>query len=327
MCVENKAPEGDLKVDISVIMLTYNREALVKRAIDSILNQTFKNFEFIVIDNGSTDRSGEIADSCAKKDPRVRVIHREKGNIGSGRNAGLDTSSGKYIAFIDDDDYAEPDFLEFLYELAESNDADIAVCGSNKDEAGKISPNGIYAYDGLYRMDAREATKYFLLRKRYNAAMPTKLIRRELFEKIRFPEYDNYDDITTTYRCFANAKRGVVAHGIPKYTFYRHPGNNSSAATKHHLLNPAQLHEYLSAFRGRTEYLSKTLPELASMALWSEWSYMISMVEKIHRYNLTNCAEPLEFMLKELREHRNEFLASPWTQDFEKEWIKKYVDN
>ena len=91
---------------ISVIMLTYNREHLVSRAIESILAQTYRDFEFLIVDNGSTDKSGAIADAYAAGDPRTRVIHRERGNIGAGRNTGLNAARGEYIAFIDDDDWA-----------------------------------------------------------------------------------------------------------------------------------------------------------------------------------------------------------------------------
>ena len=115
---------------ISVIMLTYNRERLVPRAIESILNQTYQDFEFLIVDNGSTDKSGKIADTYARQDTRIRVIHRERGNIGAGRNTGLDTARGAYITFLDDDDWAEPDFLEFLVELLEENAADVAICGA-----------------------------------------------------------------------------------------------------------------------------------------------------------------------------------------------------
>ena len=80
---------------ISVIMLTYNRERLVPRAIESILNQTYQDFEFLIVDNGSTDKSGKIADTYARQDTRIRVIHRERGNIGAGRNTGLDTARGE----------------------------------------------------------------------------------------------------------------------------------------------------------------------------------------------------------------------------------------
>ena len=92
---------------ISVIMLTYNRESMVGRAIESILNQTYRDFEYIIVDNGSDDRSGEIADAYAAKDPRIKVLHIEKSNIGTGRNIGLDAATGEYITFIDDDDTKE----------------------------------------------------------------------------------------------------------------------------------------------------------------------------------------------------------------------------
>jgi glycosyltransferase involved in cell wall biosynthesis len=316
--------EGMVDMKISVIMLTYNREELLTRAIDSILNQTFKDFEFIIVDNGSTDRSGAIADEYALKDSRIKIIHREQGNIGSGRNAGLDAATGEYVAFIDDDDYAESDFLEFLYNLAKKHNADIAVCGSTKEENGQQLPNGIYQYDEKYIMDAEQATVNFLWRKLYNAAMPTKLVRREMFDSIRFLNEGKYDDITTTYRYFANAKI-VAAHGLPRYCFYRHSGNNSSAATKHHLLNPVQLNEYLAAFRERTEYISKILPQLAGLALYSEWSYMISMVEKIHRYGLNNCADLLVLMCDNLRAHWDDFYYGKYILEFEKVWMERYV--
>ncbi|MDR1532880.1 MAG: glycosyltransferase [Clostridiales bacterium] len=83
---------------ISVIMLTYNRETVVSRAVESVLAQTFRGFEFIIVDNGSTDSSGTIAGEYAARDPRIHVIHRERGNIGSGRNVGLDAARGEYIA-------------------------------------------------------------------------------------------------------------------------------------------------------------------------------------------------------------------------------------
>jgi glycosyltransferase involved in cell wall biosynthesis len=309
---------------ISVIMLTFNRESLVGRAIESILHQTFHDYEFIIIDNGSTDHSGVIADEYAKRDNRIHVIHREQGNIGSGRNVGLDIANGEYITFIDDDDYVEPDFLRFLYDLARNHDADIATCGSYQDQNGVISPNWILVYNECFVMNAERAIEVFLQRKLYNAAMPTKLIKRNLTDKIRFDSKGNYDDISTTYKYFANAET-VVAQGLPKYTFSRHDGNNSSAATKHHLLNPVQLSEYFNAYRERTEYISNLFPSLHSLARYRELAYMVSMVEKIYRFGLKNCNEPLEFMKKEIRNSLDEFLCSGFCEDFEREWVAEYV--
>lgn len=234
---------------ISVIMLTYNRETLVGRAIKSILAQTYKNFEFIIVDNGSTDLSGQIADNFAEKDSRIRVLHRKRRNIGAGRNTGLDAARGEYITFIDDDDWAEPDFLEFLLKLLEENHADAAICGA----ADKV-------YDEKKIMTAEEALVELMWRKKYNMAFPTKLFRRELVENLRFPEERAYDDIALMYRLLAGAK-AVAYHGLPKYTFYRHEGNNSAWTTDHALLNAATLDEYLGAYRTRTEWLSGLFPD------------------------------------------------------------------
>ena len=160
---------------ISVIMLTYNREALVSRAIESILAQTCRDFEFIIVDNGSTDRSGQIAEEYAARDARVRVLHRRRGSIGAGRNTGLNAARGDYIAFIDDDDWAEPDFLEFLLGLIQESGADVAICGA----ADK-------AFDEKKVMTAEEALIELMWRRKYNMAFPTKLFRRELIDGMSF---------------------------------------------------------------------------------------------------------------------------------------------
>lgn len=298
---------------ISVIMLTYNRENLVSRAIESILAQTYPDFEFIIIDNGSSDRSGQIADGYAVKDNRIQVVHRKKGNIGSGRNSGLDIAAGDYIAFIDDDDWAEPDFLEFLYNLVKENDADVAICGA----ADKI-------FDEKKIMTPEEALIELMWRKKYNMAFPTKLFSRNLSKKLRFPEEGVYDDIALMYKLLAEAKR-VAYHGLPKYTFYRHENNNSAWTTNHNLLNAATLDEYLHAYRSRTIWLGERFPHCAATFQYFEWSFMISMLEKIERLHLQGCENQKKQISEELQVHRSEFLASPEIQDFEKEWVERYV--
>lgn len=297
---------------ISVIMLTYNRESLVGRAIESVLGQTYRNFEFIIVDNGSTDRSGKIADEYAMKDNRIRVIHRERGNIGSGRNAGLDAAQGEYITFIDDDDWCEPDFLEFLCSLAVDNDADIAICGA----ADK-------AYDLKRIMNAEEALIELMWRKYYNAAFPTKLFKASIGKELRFPEDGKYDDIALMYKLLANA-RVVAYYGLPKYTFYRHAGNNSAWTTNHQLLTSTTLDEYLCAYRQRTEWLSQRFPNSAAAFRYFEWSFMLSMVEKIDRLKICGCEKQYASMLHELREHTYEFLTGGYGLDFEREWLKQY---
>ena len=312
----------DQMVKVSVIMLTYNREALVGRAIESILAQTMEDFEYIIVDNGSTDKSGEIAEEYAKKDARIRVLHIPKSNIGTGRNAGLDAAKGEYVTFIDDDDTAEPDMLEFLYDLAKEAEADVSFCGSTKEVEGEFLPNCMF--EEKLVMTPEEAVIMLLKRKKCNAAMPTKLVKRELFDEVRFLPEGKYDDIRATYKYFAIANK-VAAHGVPKYCFWRHPGNNSAFTTNDLLLTPEQLDEYFDAFRERTEFLSTKLPKIADYAQYSEWSYMISMCNKISRNNLTSCQKQLEFVKKELTEHYEEFYGSEYIEEFEKEFMKIYI--
>lgn len=298
---------------ISVLMLTYNREALVSRMIESVLCQTYRDFEFIIVDNGSTDRSGAIAEEYAAKDCRVRVIRRARGSIGAGRNTGLDAARGAYIAFVDDDDWAAPDFLEFLLCLLTENAADVAICGA----ADRVFPEKKV-------MDAEEALLELLRRKKYNMAFPTKLFRRELAEGLRFPEEGAYDDIALMYRLLARAKR-VAYHGLPKYTFYRHSGNNSAWTTNHSLLTPETLDEYLAAYRTRTAWLCEKFPGNAAAWRYFEWSFLLSMVEKINRLGIAGCERQLAEMTGELRRHREAFLAAGEILEFEKDWVEKYI--
>jgi glycosyltransferase involved in cell wall biosynthesis len=313
MPAEHRAIRGREGYTISAIMLTYNRETLVGRMIECILAQTFRDFEFIIVDNGSTDRSGAIADEYAERDSRVRVIHRARGNIGSGRNTGLDAARGEWIAFIDDDDWCEPDFLEFLYTLAAERGVDVAICGS---EARFFDEKRTYT--------GEEALIELLWRKRFNVQFPTKLIRRGLFDGVRFSETAKYDDIELMPRILASANR-VAYYGLPKYTFARHGGNNSAWTTDHSLLDAETLAEYLRVFNDRAEWLSKRFPDNAAYWWYFNWSFQISMVQKISIHALADCYSQRDELVHELRKNRDKFVNCPWILDFEKEWMVQYV--
>lgn len=298
---------------VSVIMLTFNRETMVSGMIECILKQSMTDFEYIIIDNGSTDNSGKIADSYAEKDKRITVIHRERGNIGSGRNVGLDVAKGKYITFVDDDDSCTPDYLEFLFNLAEKNNAGAAICGASD----KI-------FDKFNVMNSREAISTLLQRKKYNVAFPAKLFRRELFDKNRFLNTGKYDDIYLMPKILAEAKT-IAYYGQPKYHFERHESNNSGWTQNHKLLEVNTLEEYLEVYRTRTEWLISLFPENIAEWQYYEWSFMISMVEKVTRLELMDCYLTRDRLIKQLANVRNEFLSCPWITDFELEWFDNYI--
>lgn len=263
---------------ISVIILTYNREKLVGRAIESILGQTFTDFELIIVDNGSTDQSGQIAEGYAQRDSRIKVIHKERGNIGSGRNVGLDAARGDYITFIDDDDWVEPTYLAYLHQLAVTNEADIAICGSWREVNGVKQDK--YVFNGVFTYNGEEAVCEMLKREKFNAGMPTKLIASALFQYIRCDEQGKYDDIKITYKLLAESQC-VIASGIPLYTCMRHENNNSFGTAQNEPVSAEQVEEYLTAFQKRTKWLTERFPANADFWLYAELSYALSMYDKL----------------------------------------------
>lgn len=307
---------------VSIIMLTYNRVEYLSKMIDSVLKQTWKDFEFIVVNNGSEDNSMELLKVYRHQDERIKLINLPKSSIATGRSEGLNSATGEYIAFIDDDDWMYNDSIETLCKAALETDADLVYCGSIKEENGKQMDNCVPIANET--LSAAEAVIKLLKRKECNAALPTKLIRRKLYEGVEFPAWSTHEDIFVTYKLFAKANK-VVAITDKKYCFVRHGKNISAFTTNDRLLTPEQLDEYFGAFRERTEYLSKLLPEIADYALYSEWSYMISMCNKIESNHLMNCKSQLEHIRTVLVKNYNEFYNGRYIENFEKEWMDKYI--
>ena len=113
---------------ISVILPIYNVEKYLEKCLKSVINQTYKNLEIILVDDGSKDNSPQICDEYAVKDKRIVVIHKSNGGLSDARNAGIEIAKGKYIALIDSDDYVEKDYVQFLYQLIKENNAEMSIC-------------------------------------------------------------------------------------------------------------------------------------------------------------------------------------------------------
>ena len=170
---------------ISVIVPVYNTEKYLHRCIDSILAQTFEDFELLLIDDGSKDNSGAICDEYAARDSRVRVFHKENGGVSSARNLGLDNAVGEWIAWVDSDDYIAPNMYECLYETAKRDEADIVYCNFFID----------YGDEKIrYRLAPSSKDKHSMLVgwiSEYWTVLWTSLTKRSLYENnsLRFP-YD-----------------------------------------------------------------------------------------------------------------------------------------
>ena len=172
---------------ISLIIPVHNVEKYLYECIESVICQTYTNLEIILIDDGSKDKSGEICEEYGKKDNRIIVIHQENGGVSSARNIGLEVAKGKYISFVDSDDYIEKTFIEELYKKIKENDAQISMCGLNKiDDNNEIL--GTYGYSKDF-IDGRE-----LLENKYiqDGYLWNKLYSAEIWKNQRFLVRKNF---------------------------------------------------------------------------------------------------------------------------------------
>lgn len=198
---------------ITIIVPIYNVSEYLKECLDSILGQTYKNIEIILVDDGSTDNSGQICDDYEKKDNRVVVIHKENGGVSSARNEGLLNSHGDYIGFVDPDDYVDKHIFYSLYNLLMNNNADISVC--NYETFGLDNENIGKTKDGL--LNQTEAMEMLIKDDEMTSYLWNKLFKAKLFSKVRFEEKCRYEDLRIMHKLFLQAKLIVTTSDVLYY--------------------------------------------------------------------------------------------------------------
>ena len=204
---------------ISVIVPVYHCEEFLPACIDSILRQTYKNLEIILVDDGGKDDSGAICDTYAAADSRIRVIHQANQGVSAARNAGIEASTGEMITFVDSDDTIEPDMYEVLAKLAQEHQADIAHCGYRKVHFDG-STKDVLGTGILLVQDSWEASECLLTGKHFTGSPCTKLYRKDLFSDIRFDtELKINEDVLMNVEVFHKANK-LVFLDVPKYCYY-----------------------------------------------------------------------------------------------------------
>ncbi len=215
---------------VSVIVPIYKVEPYLKRAIDSILHQTYHNLEIVLVDDGSPDQCGRICDDYAKEDNRIMVIHKENGGLSDARNAGLDAAHGEYIVFVDSDDFIAEDYVETLMQCLKKYDADVAMCSyavtasveldesvfkASRDETVEVCDRR-ELLNNLYDANHKDAT-YFIVS--WN-----KIYKASLWQDVRFPKGRIHEDEATTYKIYDRAQKGVYLHR-PLYGYFTAPSS------------------------------------------------------------------------------------------------------
>lgn len=223
------------EVLVSVIVPCYNVEQYLPKCIDSILNQTYKNLEVWLVDDGSPDRCGEICDKYAKKDTRINVIHKKNGGLADARNVALDVMTGEYVVCVDSDDYISPTHIEGLYHLIEKYRADVSVntfCSFYEGSSPNPSPKSTKdrVLDGLH------ATEMMFYQEHFDTTAWGKMYKASLFDGIRYPKGLLFEDLPTTYRLLLKANK-VVFNDEQSYFYLLRSNSIEGAAFSPHKLD------------------------------------------------------------------------------------------
>ena len=245
---------------ISVIVPVYRVEKYLERCVKSILSQTYKNLEVILVDDGSPDQCPAICDACAEKDARVKVIHQENKGLSGARNAGIDAASGEYLVFVDSDDYVSPHFIEELYQLLQDTGCAIGQCRFSYVKGNGLVEEGDSAFC-IYRGESLMEQLYGPEEKATCFVVAwNKLYRAELFKEtgIRYPEGRIHEDEATTYRLFHEAKK-LAFLDRALYGYYTENGGSITSVFSAKRLQWLTAHEERIAFFKKNGY-EKLLP-------------------------------------------------------------------
>lgn len=242
---------------ISVIVPVYKVEPYLQKCLDSVVGQTYRNLEIILVDDGSPDRCPAICDGYAAQDSRVKVIHKENGGVSSARNAGLAAATGDWIGWVDSDDWIEPDMYGYMLDKARTYGADIAVCGRTE-----VYPNRTVrrSWSEDLVMNREDALTLLLKNDVLQNYCCDKLFCADIWEGIVFPESETFEDIAVMHRLFERAQRTVC---LPE-TKYHYLQRAESIV--HNVSLENRLNHYRAAEK-RYREMQEDWPELEDLLL------------------------------------------------------------
>ena len=282
---ENKA--NDL---ISVIVPIYKVEKYLNRCVDSILSQTYKKIEIILVDDGSPDACGEICDRYIEKDTRIKVIHKENGGLSDARNAGIEAANGEYIIFVDSDDHIVPTMIEKMIEALIASKADLCICNINYvDENGAVinnqnmrSPinNGIYSRDDMLNFLVNDGYWFYV-------TAWNKLYKANVFRNIRFRVGKYHEDEFLIHEIIDRCDKVVCLEDM-LYNYVQREGSimqDEKLAFRHlQVLDAFEERIWLSKSVGSEELTRK----LKRAYFWDieVWYYFMRTIYKVPWYRL-----------------------------------------
>lgn len=287
---------------ISVIVPAYNVEKFIGKCIDSILRQSFKDFEVLLIDDGAKDSTPEICDACAKKDSRIKVYHKENGGLSDARNYGIDRMQGKYVTFIDSDDYVDSGYFEYLYGLiTQEEDIQIAICGKKsvrEDENASPDPETFHEI-----ITGERAVQKMLCGHGSGHSAWGKLYSADLWKTVRYPKGKIYEDYATTYRVMALVDKAAWGNAA-MYFYVQHIESIMHQKCSRRSLSLVDIADE------ETEFIVKKWPALKQEALARKVTSELKCLQNILNAKNEEFDDYKQKIVEDVRRHKGELLAS-----------------
>lgn len=306
---------------ISVIVPIYKVEKYLRKCIELILSQTYTNLEIILVDDGSPDKCGEICDEYEKKDSRIKVIHKKNGGLSDARNAGLDIMAGNYVAFVDSDDWIEPQMYEHLLAKLHYFHADISIGGvsCDLDDNGIINTEKIVSYDSAPFSEGNVETMHRFFTTSWAAW--DKLYKADLFRDIRYPVGEINEDEAIVLQLLSKCTRVCYTNEV-FYHYMRRPSSGSITAANFSVKKLA----WQAHCRDNLEFVQAHYPSLVSDAAARYRGSLLWSLTEIALSDEDYTGET-QALLSALQSQKKLFCAAPFSyrQDRLRMWLLLHV--
>ena len=293
---------------ISVIIPVYNVEEYLTMCLDSVINQTYRNLEIILVDDGSTDKSGTICDEYALKDERVVVIHQKNGGLSAARNSGLDMANGDYIGFVDSDDYIDLDMYDLLLNFAIENNLDVSMCGSYNVFPDNKVKKRITFFNPVVTESKEQIINEIFINKRggLSVSVCTKLYKRDVIISKRFTVGKLSEDVFFIFEWLANTKRfGRIADC--KYYYVQRDGSIT-----HLPFYRKGILDVIEGYERNYDIICKSFPKSRDAGMFRlQWSYIVAANRIVECIDCNDHYDKLKKIQRKVRSLLYNILKNP----------------
>ena len=287
---------------ISVIVPVYNVEQYLERCVDSIINQTYTNLEIILVNDGSTDNSGKLCDELAKKDKRIRVIHKENGGLSDARNRGVDEAESDLVGFIDSDDYIDRDMYEILLKNLNNTDADLSMCALY--DVYNNTPEAQVTNKETWKLSSEQAIKMVMEAKILSVTAVNKLYRKSLFTDLKFEVGKIAEDAFIMIKLLDKCEK-IVATNEKKYYYVHRENSITTQKFSTKFLN------VIEAYEQNSNIILEKYPKLKDVAQTRmNWAYFY-VLDRLLLDDNYNDKELENKLISYLKNHRKDILNDP----------------